>query len=166
MDLWSTIPGLARGGGRSPPLFGPPLNWKFCATPKICKKLFCSSKIVDFTAVFRNFLAAQTNGTKKCIIYFWKVNYMSHFILKYLLFNITISLWNSIHNYIWKCRETHTHFFNLAPPPFSNPLARPATLCSPWSAFFKSYIFSVLTIYSMINNTNFIISHKGHFDIC
>ena len=30
----------------------PPLNQKFCATPKICKKLCCSSKIVDFTAIF------------------------------------------------------------------------------------------------------------------
>ena len=67
------LTGLARGGGGDhplPPFFGTPLNQKFCATPKICKKLCCSSKIVDFTAVFQNFLAAQTNGSKKCIIYF------------------------------------------------------------------------------------------------
>ena len=29
-----------------------PLDQKFCATPKICKKLVCSSKTVDFRAVF------------------------------------------------------------------------------------------------------------------
>ena len=42
----------------------PPLNQKFCATPKICKKLCCSSKIIDFTAVFQNFPVAQANGSK------------------------------------------------------------------------------------------------------
>ena len=29
-----------------------PLDQKFCATPKICKKLVCSSKTVDSGAVF------------------------------------------------------------------------------------------------------------------
>ena len=84
-----------------------------CRTKQI--KHCTTSKIVDFTAIFRNFLAAQTNCSKKCIIYFWKVNYISHFIQKYQLFNTTISLWNNIHYYIWKCRKRHTHFFNLAP---------------------------------------------------
>ena len=44
-----------RGGGR-PPFLTPPLNQKFYATPKICLKLFSSSKIVDFTTFYRNVL--------------------------------------------------------------------------------------------------------------
>ena len=35
----------------------PPFNQKFCATPKIYKKLCCISKIVDFTDFFLKFLA-------------------------------------------------------------------------------------------------------------
>ena len=41
-----------RGGAIAPPPFGPPLNQKCCAIPKIYKKLCCSSKIVDSRAVF------------------------------------------------------------------------------------------------------------------
>ena len=47
----------------------PPLNWKFCATPKICKKLCCSSKIVDFTAIFLKI----SRCASKHISWFWNV---------------------------------------------------------------------------------------------
>ena len=47
---------VSRPGSRQPT----PFNLKFCATPKICKKLCSSLKIVDFTAFFSKFLSAQS----------------------------------------------------------------------------------------------------------
>ena len=51
-SIYYTQPRRGSGGG----LWGleaPPwLDQKFCATPKICKKLVCSSKTVDSRAVF------------------------------------------------------------------------------------------------------------------
>jgi len=51
-----------------------------------------------------------------------KGNYI--WILAYLQFDINISLWNSMHYQIWRCREMHTHFLSLAPS-FSVPVHRP-----------------------------------------
>ena len=57
------VRGRYRGGSAASPPFWdlkpPPLNWKFCATPKICKKLCCSSKNVDFTAISPKILTAR-----------------------------------------------------------------------------------------------------------
>ena len=55
-------------GGSATPLFDPPLNQKFAATPKICLKFGSSSKTVDFTIFFLKFLAAQAKAKKSSIL--------------------------------------------------------------------------------------------------
>ena len=42
-----------------PPLFGPPLIWKFSATPKFGVCHFCSFETVDFTTILYFFPAAR-----------------------------------------------------------------------------------------------------------
>ena len=69
----------------------PPFNWKFCATPKICKKLCCNTKIVDFTAFLKKILAARAT---------------------YAIFN---NVMRQHMHFLDNVVKQHTHFFGIAP---------------------------------------------------
>ena len=75
-----------------------PISWKLCATPKICKKLCCSTKIVDFTAIFQKFLAVRAIYT-----------YFDNVVKQHMHFCDNIA-------------KQHTHFF-VSPPPLFEMLA-------------------------------------------
>ena len=87
---------VARGGAVAPPLFLShetlTIQSLILCYPKICKKLCCSTKIVDFTAFFQNFLAARA---------------------KYAFFDNVV---NQHMHFFDNVAMQHTHFFGIAPP--------------------------------------------------